>query len=779
MAKNKKETLRNRVRAAVSRKGALNALNELRGLAPSNYLGSIESFRHIAVLDAALLLRLGPSEFGHLLWNYRPLIPLSLKNELAWAISWLKGQSTKINAYRYFSLELQELVMAGKMNIAAVKLDDFCARNGWSFWAVELRIALEQSANGTDAQKSLATIWKLSAPNKIASLIAQIVSDRNDPTYSYDAFCWNCLNSFPSFNDSDWLSSYLFYRSLGHLEDVEKSLPVILSRELTSSLIDYYEAILESLFRIAEDTDNLQFLRPDAIRVIDALLSDGYRDHRLRKLRIALTGIMDTTDDNILTPNNSTFVQLVSDACMARAHLGDTTLKLSPFLEGIIEDIRQCNEKGNQAQDAITSIVKLGVNLKSLDIGITIANSQALFTKDITSEDIFPLGMMLVTSNWEFDDVAALDDELVKKFLESSAQNNYYENHHKASKILNVVNGQSVETLEVSNELIYLWLSRQLLRQQRWEEALLLSQCLSQFGSFWSRQSAKIHIGVLVEKGELKNALELITVWLLKGSHYASEFPISKIFIGRSWSAFADIDPVLVGLVSHHAYIVTEDQDIHYICKKACRALAIKGGRILVAEQFNATNDENERAKLIAFIKDVWIEANFALIEQIESTEDARNEQMEVMQLLMQWDEENSADYVDFIKELTLDQTLRNGLKQIDQTRVFVNEVALYRWAEKELYQDYERWTNISKSQLNAVLVDDLVRQYLVNPNDLDLLQALGHEPTEADALLIKLIERLFERFLHDPLEGLDCYLSLRIRHGSLRGTLFGALAGC
>ena len=177
-----------------------------------------------------------------------------------------------------------------------------------------------------------------------------------------------------------------------------------------------------------------------------------------------------------------------------------------------------------------------------------------------------------------------------------------------------------------------------------------------------------------------------------------------------------------------------------------------------------------------AFMKDVWIEENLALNHLLESTEDVRNERMHVMQLLMQWDEQNAAEYVAAIKDLTFDQTLRKGLRQIDQTRVFVNEAALYRWAEKELYQDFERWTRFLGSTSNVTLFDELVRQYVFDPKHLPLLLALGQTPTEADALLIEILERLFKRFLFDPNEGLDCYLSLRIRHGSLRGTLFGAL---
>jgi hypothetical protein len=757
------------VKKNISDKGAFNTLNELRKTSSSDYRLNVQFFRRIAIADTKKLWSLGTSEFGHLLWSYPSLNSIPLKKELAWASAWLSGQSAKINSYRRFANELQELVLIDAMDVASAKLDDFCVKNGWSFWAVELRLALEQLNNGTEAQKQLSAEWKLTAPNTFASLIAQIVSDRNDPAFSYDGFYWNCLNSFPRFTSADWLPTYLLYRSLSYLDNTENSLSIILSRELTSNLIDYYEAIIETLFNIANDTAELRVLRPQAIHLIDDLIKDGYSDSRLQKLRFALTGIIPS--NNSLSLCYSASAQLLYDACISRFSWDEEPSNLSLFLQGVLKDINQCSKEGVQMQEAITNLIMLGTNLKSLDIGVVIGFSQQLLAGDLTSRTVLPLGIILTAGSWQFDEMAALDDESIRRFLESSAQT-----HKQANSFLNVLNGQSVESLKITNSLSYLWLDRQLIMQQRWSEALWLCDRLSEFDSFWYRQSAKLRLSVFIEKSELKNALELMSQWLLKGAYYASEFPIAKIFTNRSWSIFSNIDPILVGFVSHHSYIVTQDHDIHYICKQACKKIAVNGGRTHIAERFKVSKDENEHARLLAFMRDVWVETNFAFIDYIQSTEDAQNEQMQVMQLLMEWDEDNLAEYVENIKELTLDQTLRNGLKQIDQTRVFVNEVALYRWAEKELYQDYERWIKLLESQSNATLVDDLVRQYLVAPNGLDLLQALGDEPTESDALLIKLLERLFERFLNDPNEGLDCYLSLRIRHGSLRGTLFGAL---
>lgn len=775
MPKSREEIIRGRLRAAMRSNSTTHVLSDLRySTTSSNYRLSIRAFKRVASLEAGKLLCLGRKGLGELIWDI-PLAPVSLKSELAWASAWLAGQSAKINNYRCFVNELQGLVLAGDLGVAATRLDAFCTTKGWSLWAVELRLALEQQTNGTEAQKSLAAAWQATVPNKLVGLIVRVASDRNDATFSYDAFYWKCQESFPRITD-DGVPTYLLYRSLAHVDNPEKSLPLILSRELTSSLIDYYEAVIETLYVIASDEDSLAYLRLDAIRVIDSLTKDGCSDSRLQKIRVVLTGVV-SHDVIGVSEHNLPLIRLVSDACTARLRWNEIPSDLPPFLQAVLGDIRQCQEVGIHAQEAITRLIKLGVNLKGLDIGASIALSAQYQTRDITSGVILPLAIIFIDSDWEPDDTVALNNDTIDVLLKLLTQDSCCPMRIQAEDLVNVLNGQSVERIEIGASLLYLWLGLQLVTKKRWSEASWLCNRLSTFGPFWHRQSAKIHLSALISEGKLESALDLSVQWLLKDPRYASEFPVERIFSSREWFEFADLDPVLVGLVSHHAHMASEDQDIFYICKMACRRLALNGGRAHVAERYLETQNEAVRAKLLVFMRDVWVEENLTLNHLLESTDDVRIERMQVMQLLMQWDDSNSAYYADAIKDLTFDQTLRKGLRQIDQTRVFVNEAALYRWAEKELYHDYERWAKLLDSNSNAILIDDLVRQYVVDSKNLSLLLELGRDkPTEADALLVQMLERLFKRFLLDPNEGLDCYLSLRIRHGSLRGTLFGAL---
>lgn len=101
----------------------------------------------------------------------------------------------------------------------------------------------------------------------------------------------------------------------------------------------------------------------------------------------------------------------------------------------------------------------------------------------------------------------------------------------------------------------------------------------------------------------------------------------------------------------------------------------------------------------------------------------------------------------------------------------------LSRWAESEILPDFNRWKVSKDSSSGTRIIGDIISQFSVDPNHLQLLQDISNgQPNISSAMLIDIIDRLYKRFLNDPTDGLDCYLSLRIRHGSLRGTILGPL---
>lgn len=741
------------------------ALSRLRKSRPrEEYPAIIRAFRAAALKTARRFFALGPRSTSELVWSHVPLDPVSLGDELAWAQHWLVRNSYGINAFRQVVSKLQDLLLASNISEAIDTLDGYVRSVGWSLWAVELRAALLQVGWGTNAQRAWLAELQSRTVNSIPGLLFEVFSDRNDDTYSYDAISTKCLNSFPRFESiAPWLVDYLKFRSLLRIDDATKALPSVLSRDITSSLIDYYEDIVDILTTVVSD-ETLKDWRPAALNLISALISNGFTDHRLHKMRVALA----------VTPHDLE-IQSEPDERLGLVYLRDATIPASPLLVEVAADLATCRDEGASAYEVVGKLLKWGLNLKGLDIGGAVAAAAIRATWPIEKDKLVPISVALSSEPLCIDDAVAFPDAATARLLRTYLLQTW--RISVGDEILSERGAWSWRLALPEPGPIHLWLAREAISCGNFSYLEDILQFLSERGPYWARQCIKLRVLALSQQHRIAEAIALLDEWLRRDPRYAIEFPCDAFFEGRKWKSLKDIDPVAVGLVAHYTFELNGTPYVSYVCKMACRTFLQSGQRENVSEVFDHASDLR-KAQLVAFLRDVWIETNLAMCHQFECTAQVRVERMAVLQLLLSWESDRSAEYAEAIKDLTLDQTLERGLERIDQTRVFVNESAISRWAEKELIQDYDRWRKLSESSTGGRAVDDLLRQYALDPNNIEVLRefADGKQPTAADVLVIDIVDRLYKRFLLDPIDGLDAYLSVRIRHGSFRGTVLGPL---
>ncbi|MFT3762286.1 MAG: hypothetical protein QM761_06660 [Pseudoxanthomonas sp.] len=736
---------------------------------PAEFRSCVSALKIYAPKQAQHLFFGGAYSFKDLVWSRQSFEPMALDRELEWAIHWLAGQSRKINVFRDFAMRVQDLVLRGKTIDALAAIDRHMETSGWSLWGLELRCGLGPIAAGADAQRKWAAALQATAPNSIPALLVHIFSERNDETFSYDSFFSKCMDSFHRYKSVvDWLPRYLLYRSLGFYSDPKATLSSALARDATSCLFDYYETLLDAIKTICSDK-SIRALRPAALLVVQALRKDGFTDHRLAKLEVALSGKfegVDVRNENEMVGDMSAFLCGRTSA---------PSLDYGEPIRPLIELVKESRSQGVSAGNAIAVLLKFGINFRGLDVGLAFGMSAQDATSDLISTRLVSLDCVLVSPDLFPEDVAGFPDDVGREIIRRFSNVDEPADSERCTYVTRVLDGEPVTEMYIGPSVLDLWLGRQLIVTGRHSEASLLGEKLEELGFEWGRQGAKLRFWALIREHKLPEALEFAAKWIVASPEYVVELPFKDLFEGREWGRFRELNPVLVALAAHHVSVATGSSHTGYICKMACRKFAIDGRNAVGATYEAATPDD--RAQLTLFLREVWIEENLSMNHFLESTDDVRAERMKVLQMLLGWDEENQQAYIDQIKDLTFDDTLRQGLRHINQTRVFVNETGITRWAEKELHQDLERWVSLAGSPGNTEVASGLVRQYVVDPQSEAFLEALGRgKPTEADALLTSLIDRLFKRFLTDPADGLDCYLSLRIRHGSLRGTLFGPL---
>jgi hypothetical protein len=277
--------------------------------------------------------------------------------------------------------------------------------------------------------------------------------------------------------------------------------------------------------------------------------------------------------------------------------------------------------------------------------------------------------------------------------------------------------------------------------------------------------------------GDLERGLEEAGNVLAALATSAPELDLHSLFRGKRWADYRNFDPILVGLVAHFANATDPNRETRFICRMACRAFYKSGAAKNLDSIWTQAADTGVRNRLIAFLRDAWTEENLAFLETFKSTQEIRLERIRVLQHLLIWDSDRSAAYSSEIKELTIDQTLWQGIQKVNQTRVFVNEAAISRWAEKELLPEFERLHLVRLAAQGTIPLDAFRSNYECDRRVEPLLSALAPaDQTAANAILLTIVDRLYKRFLLDPTDGLDSFLSSRVRHGTLRGTLLGPL---
>ncbi|MGE8441407.1 MAG: hypothetical protein ACN6OS_07440 [Comamonas testosteroni] len=730
----------------------------------SEFQRIIAAFKAAAPITHRNLTALGAKNPWDLVWQREAFPVLDLADALKWAGLWLRGHSAKVNELRVFSTQIETLITSGNEFEALSKLDAFVKVKGWSLWAVEIRAALLQATGGTTSQQLWFAELQEKAANSIPGLLFQIFGDRNDDTFSYEAVYGKCQTSFPRFSGlAPWLEDYLYFRALGHVEKPRQALASVLAREISSCLWDYYESIIECLSYVETDA-SLADLRPAARELIRELLEDGYIDTRLSKMHFMLSdGSLELVlAKKTLSPAWLDYVSGTRACTEEQGKFGEVCVNLA-----------EVRNQGAAAHDLLGKLLKWCINHKLLDVGAAIATSGMNASTRISDRPL-PLSVSVSHSCVSFEDIAACGPATAMSILSAAFPERRLHDLGSVADALVSVGTSELLSRYPTVSMAHLWWAITLKSAGHLDELKPLLSWLKQLGGLWARKAEVIEVELLCTRGDLEGALSTVEAWFRGDFRHSYEFNCEAIFDGRGWKVWKSLDPVTVGTVAHCAFAMTGTASIGYICKMACRKYLESGQRDSVVEEYeSATEDRKEQ--LVTFLRDVWIEENLSMCHRFQSTDEVRIERMGVLQLLINWDSSRESEYAEGIKELTFDQTMQRGLDQINRTRVFVNESAITRWAEKEVAQDYDRWLRLAESSAGSREVNDLLRQYALDPSNDETLAAFAKgRPTAADAMLMDMVDRLYQRFLSDPTDGLDTFLSLRIRHGSFKGTLLG-----
>ncbi|MDC7724270.1 hypothetical protein PNF31_26455 [Priestia megaterium] len=173
----------------------------------------------------------------------------------------------------------------------------------------------------------------------------------------------------------------------------------------------------------------------------------------------------------------------------------------------------------------------------------------------------------------------------------------------------------------------------------------------------------------------------------------------------------------------------------------------------------------NNKAKVIYFLRYICVPNVMAASITFESQSEVESERLAICQKLSELDPNNIKVYSEEIKTITQKQMIRKGIREIESSKIYVDVEGIKTSLEKNLKENFLRFEsfgfdNINNAKPNYILIDKDIN--LMLPGD------------EKWNLFSNMVIDIRDGFVSSKEYGLDGYLSVGIRHGTLSGQLRG-----
>jgi len=196
-------------------------------------------------------------------------------------------------------------------------------------------------------------------------------------------------------------------------------------------------------------------------------------------------------------------------------------------------------------------------------------------------------------------------------------------------------------------------------------------------------------------------------------------------------------------------------------------------------KELEKNQQKYSKSKLIYFLKNICKQDVYDSSPSFESQDELDNERVEICRLLSELDNENFEDYINEIAEINRNQLIRKGIKQIDESKIYVDVDGVRNSLDKDIRESFERSLKLFNLPLDQIKkIDDttesLLIPYFSKKNDIknDSLQNIKLTSYSRFSQFTDMFSKIRDKFIASNEFGIDTYLSMRIRHGTLLGEI-------
>jgi tetratricopeptide (TPR) repeat protein len=716
----------------------------------------------------------------------------SLETEVIWAAEYIRLFSDQIDSMLQGQQAFVRAMLLGQYARAQEHLDAIRAQHGISLWWISGAFLVADAIGGLAANRA-ALQSVLAAKNPFVSPIASFFSQRAEARLSpgnYDAEVTQLCRRHPQTAEYAPALFHFQFETNFHAVPRFGDLAALLHRQSLNAVFDRYRTLVRCLQVLAStDTQGARALLSTTL----PSLAPVTRDPRLEilasvatpsspirrtSLNRALYSILDGYTrglyDKVLA-EASTLLAAHPDVfelyeLAAKAALYSDSAPPIPFPESslaalLLRAVHDVLEKNERTAAAVALLRKTAYQLDGSHFADHVFGF--VLEHDPGPSPLRPSAFAALNSSCVTPRLAQLFNApdalaLLRQLGRSSR-------HNEAVRLFSALHeGADLEPLALPPHRKLKYRGHALLRQRNFGTAAAVFEELRELSPTPLVELAAVAglFEAYADADRLSDCAHMLVDAYLTRPHLLSGLPLDRLF-----SPLAPPPPDVAKDISwpilHSIYLAHRAVDRRAERLYASYEAFLSAHGCDRPSSLGAHRDQFDRARFIFFLRHVCVPEVMDFSVAFASSEELRGERIQICQLLLALDPPHTDAYSQEIARLTQEGQIQRALRHLDQRKIFIDTAGILRSLDRGFRERFERF--LEYSQLGQPL-----RETVGLSGSLDSGNTVLLISDAAIEQLTELFEELLNRFISSNEYGLDSYLSVRIRHGTLSGQLRG-----
>lgn len=714
---------------------------------------------------------------------------VNFEKELVWLTAILKDHSKEINSFNYYRALYNNLLFQSDFEKAFEVLQKIEQEIGLSIWLIENKIKLLQKTEGISKHKRyLQEIIQNENVSEIARVILHFKSMCVEEIFSSEKYEQELQNYIDKLfeNHPNAVGRSYFLDKLSLTIPKYENEPFKLKIDKTFPLVDRYIELTKYLFALSEKNilsdkcldlivENLSNINEDPyVAFLSKSKSENLSDKDKKVIEILdlyssgdYPSVIKYALDFIA--HNPTYIELFDPFLKACIYLGEP-IEINPgnLLGNILHTIRDVYVDKSNLLTRIQPLIKICYE-NSLEVWAwklySFINNLIEPANANLNYQLCRIGFknFLLPKAQIFKEIYS--EEEISTIISSLEKNAPNSSTLKLHTVFSKADIASLKSLNFpkDRELKYLGAIQYSLKNysdtiQSYEQLLTITNEIHYFEIY--SVLAKCYLQIL----DFNKLSKIISNHYLKDISIVSkeDFEIIINLLDEQTYDKSLIDiPILYYYYSKN---ISHNKD--YLLTDIYEDFLYAQGLSKPSElDISKSLDFNSKSKLSFFLEKICSMDTMSKSIEFNNISEVEEERIKICNLLKQINPTNDDDYDKEIQEITRKMTLKQITRVIDSNKIYVDENGIKRNLLKKIAEDFTRFKSIKGFD------NEKLEQY-ISLNNFSNAKFVPIFINEKWGTFVKLVKEIRNEFVYSKNYGLNGYLSVNIRHGTLIGHL-------